>query len=121
MSAHNFLAMQEFQCRIGPNNVIYPVHDSTKRIGQLLVVLCQEYNLLKANTLFRKTYRRQWTFIDRISGESTQRNTTSSSGKKWMNSVLDVKPYSIFISVGLYHRVMWWIKRKKESAYNNEL
>ena len=53
--AHNFLAiLGDFNARLGPEDVLFPFHDSTNRNGKHLTTLLMEHQLLAANTMFQK-------------------------------------------------------------------
>ena len=104
--AHNFLAiLGDFNARLGPEDVLFPFHDSTNRNGKHLTTLLMEHQLLAANTMFQKRAGKRWTFRDRASGTVRQLDYILVR-QKWRNSVLNAEPYNTFSSVGSDHRVV---------------
>ena len=90
--------------RMGPEDVQYTYNTSTNNNGSRLIEMMEEYQLIAANSQFRKKRGKLWTWM---SPHMTKHQLDYILvRKKWRKSLRNCEPYYTFINLGSDHIIV---------------
>ena len=103
--SHNCLIiLSDMNARMGPEDVQYTYNISTNNNGSRLIEMMEEYQLLAANSQFRKKRGKLWTWM---SPHMTKHQLDYILvRKKWTKSIRNCEAYNTFISLRSDHRIV---------------
>ena len=103
--SHNCLViLNDMNASMGREDVQYTYNTSTNNNGSRLIEMMEKYQLLAANSQFRKKIGKLWTWM---SPHMTKHQLDYILvRKKWRKSIRNYEVYTTFISLGSDHRIV---------------